>query len=81
MAFLIQTKRMTFNCKKMDDEGVTKVVCEPIEIRGNVKQRLSERPVQFRLTENGYLDLIDDGGVPKDIIKELDEYLSFFRKT
>lgn len=75
---IFRTSRMAFNCKKMDEEGVTKIVCEPLEIKGETKQKLSERPVIFIKLQNGF-DLIDDGGLPKDVIKELDEYLGFFK--
>jgi len=69
---------LSFNCRKEEREGNVLIKCEPIEKKDDIKQQLSERPIILRLTENGKLDLIDDGGVDRKIIEELDEYLEHF---
>jgi hypothetical protein len=68
---------IAFNCVKEDREGTTIVKCEPIEKRGEIREKLVIRPILLRQLEDGKFDLIDDGGATKDIIKELNDYLKY----
>jgi hypothetical protein len=78
--FAVKGRR--FNCKKLEEEGITKIVCQPIEKIGSVDKPLTDRPIVFRvaqdpITGKTYADLLDDGGADKKLIKELDEYISY----
>ena len=70
--------KKSFNCRKEEVDGVTILKCEPIEKKGDLKVALTERPIMFRMTEQGKFELIDDGGADPKIVKELDKYLKFF---
>jgi len=69
------SRGLAFNCRKDDRDGVVIIRCSPIERKNDIKQQLGERDVKIRVLENGKLDFQDDGGVPKPIMEELDEYL------
>lgn len=69
------SRGLAFNCRKEDRDGVVIIKCSPLEKRDDIKQQLGEREVQIKVLENGKLDFMDDGGVPKPIMEELDEYL------
>ena len=74
MLFRSKTTGLALNCRKEERDGVVIVRCAPIEKREDIRQELGERETVFKVM-NGKLELIDDGGVPKHIMKELDDYL------
>jgi hypothetical protein len=79
--FNIRGKR--YNCVKLQEEGITKVVCKPMEKIGEETKPLTERPIVFRIVKDSitgktYADLLDDGMADKGLIKELDEYISYW---
>ena len=70
---------VSLNCKREDNpDGIQLIKCEPLEKRDDVVQNLGQREVQFRVLENGKVELLDDGGVNREIVKELDDYLNYF---
>ncbi len=69
------SRGLSLNCRKEERDGVVIIRCSPIEKRDDIKQQLGERDIQIQVLENGKLDLKDDGGVPKPVMEELDEYL------
>ena len=79
LAFKILTKsNKAFRCRKEERDGVTFIVCSPVEKKGNVKVNIGEGEVLFRVTDTGKAELINDGGVDRKTIEELDEYLKYF---
>jgi len=72
-----------FNCKKIDEEGFTKVVCRPIEEIGQIAKPLSSGEVVFRIMQDPrtgriVADVIDDGGSDRKTLEELDQYIRYF---
>lgn len=68
-----------FNCRKLNKEDGGKViVCEPVEILPDGRERpIGKEPVKFKI-EGKIPVLEDDGGIDRQTLKELDEYLERF---
>ncbi len=66
-----------FNCRQEPVEGVVYVKCEPLKKEKDIKEALGDRPVLFRLEQGGRVNMIDDGGVDQQTIKELQDYIKY----
>ncbi|HDH44851.1 MAG TPA: hypothetical protein ENG66_05610 [Thermococcus sp.] len=76
---LLGGSKKKFRCKKVEKEGITLVTCSPVEKKGEILEALGEGEVVFKIDPNTRVaELIDDGGVDRQTIKELDEYIKYF---
>ncbi len=78
-------KKIIPNCKIVEENGVKRVVCEPLLEKGDEKLPICDRPVVGKITK-GYgdkviVELEDDGGCAPEVILEIDDYLSRLGKT
>lgn len=76
----LERSKKAFNCKTMtENETNAKIVlCEPVEITPDGREiPIGKEPVKFRI-EGKIPVLISDGGVDRETLKELDEYIERF---
>lgn len=73
----LEQSKKAFNCRTEETDNGKFIICEPVEIKGNSEIPIGREPVKFKL--NGKVPvLISDGGVDRETLEELDEYLEKF---